>query len=413
MRIVPIASCWPYVTAMKVEVAAVRLSRPPLFQGPGDVMQHLGQDVPWSDRTRASLNVEERTRLLRVLDNGADRLALKVSESDVWSRDRKPSDHFQGFFFDSGADHGQIVQFDTTLNEDGTAQWWFGSEDITVADVLAAKEAGLFTGDPSRILVVVDEPPEGVGNVLDFWFEVLRVLPEIQQYAKAAADAVAPWATLAGVIAGANAVVQKVRTRWDTTGGDLKRFEQLFKLPRTTPQAAALLGIDEQQVPALLHFLGLEQTRDAYWRPSNQPERKQLAELAGVADRAAHMSLTVAALRNGLAEVLALPSGDRAKQAEGIFRRHQFESFEQGPDRDPYITRSESGRDDQFDVVKFHSTDSEVERVVLGAIQIESDGRYSIVDPDGRKVVDRHGSEMRFHSLDRAATFIGGGYKAG
>jgi hypothetical protein len=397
---------------MKVEVAAVRLSRPPLFEGPEDVMQHLGQDVPWSDRRRASLNVDKRTRVLQVIDDGADRLGLKPRESNV-SRDAKPSDLFQGFFFDSGADYGQIVEFDTALNEDGTAQWWLYYEDITVADVLAAKEAGLFTGDPSRILVVVDEPRDGVGNGLDFWFEVLRVLPEIQKYAKAAADAVDPWATLAVIIAAANKAIQKVRTRWDRTGGDLERFEQLFKHPRTTPQAAALLGIDEQKVPALLHFLGLEQTRDGYWRPSNQPERKQLAELARVADRAAHMSLSVAALQNGLPEVLALPPGERAKQAEGIFRRHQFESFERGQDRDPYIARSESGRDDQFEVVKFYSTDNETGRAVLGTIQIESDGRYSILDPEGRKVVDSHGAEMRFDSPDRAAAFIEGGYHAG
>jgi hypothetical protein len=42
-------------------------------------------------------------------------------------------------------------------------------EAVTVADVITAKDAGLSTGEPSRILVVVDEPPDGVGNALDFW----------------------------------------------------------------------------------------------------------------------------------------------------------------------------------------------------------------------------------------------------
>ena len=190
-------------------------------------------------------------------------LGLKVRGTDGSSGDIKPSDQFQGFFFDNGNDHGQIVEFETTLNEDGTARWWFDSEAITVADVIAAKEAGLFTGVPSRILVVVDEPPDGMGNGLDFWFEILRDLPEIQQYAKAAADAVAPWATLVGVIAGANAVVQKVRTRWDLTGGDLRRFEQLFKVPRTTQQAAVLLGIDDRHVPASYTSLGLSKRATA------------------------------------------------------------------------------------------------------------------------------------------------------
>jgi hypothetical protein len=65
----------------RVEVAAVGLSRPPLFKGATDVMRHLGTEVLWSDRTRPTVNVRQRTRLLQAIDNGADRLGLKVKES--------------------------------------------------------------------------------------------------------------------------------------------------------------------------------------------------------------------------------------------------------------------------------------------------------------------------------------------
>ena len=141
-------------------------------------------------------------------------LGLKVRGTDGSSGDIKPSDQFQGFFFDNGNDHGQIVEFETTLNEDGTTDGGSTLRRSTVADVIAAKEAGHFTGIPSRVLVVVDEPPDGMGNGLDFWFEILRVLREIQQYAKAAADAVGPWATLVAS-SPARMPWSQVRTRWD------------------------------------------------------------------------------------------------------------------------------------------------------------------------------------------------------
>jgi hypothetical protein len=77
---------------MRIEVTAVRLSRPPLFESRTDVMRHLGHEVPWLDRTRAAVPVRQRTRLLRAIDDGAERLGLKVRESGVGSVDTRPSD---------------------------------------------------------------------------------------------------------------------------------------------------------------------------------------------------------------------------------------------------------------------------------------------------------------------------------
>ena len=66
------------------------LSRPPLLQGPDDVMQDPGDDVPWPGRMRAILNVDQRTKLLRVGDTGADRFGVKACGLDVWSGDVQP-----------------------------------------------------------------------------------------------------------------------------------------------------------------------------------------------------------------------------------------------------------------------------------------------------------------------------------
>ena len=120
------------------------------------------------------------------------------------------------------------------------------------------------------------------------------------------------------------------------------------------------------------------------------------------------MSLRAEALRKGLADVLALPPGQRAKQADGIFRKHQFEAYEYGQHtKEPYVARAENGRDDQFEVLDF---DAQSNRIVLGTIQVEADGTFSVIDPDGRTVVNRDGSDMRFSDIDQAAGFIGAGY---
>lgn len=204
------------------------------------------------------------------------------------------------------------------------------------------------------------------------------------------------------------AAIQAVRSRWDDTGGDLKHYESLFKVARNTQQAATLLRIREEDVPAILHFLGLELARDEYWRPSNKPERRELAELAA-ADAGGHWSLRVDSLREGLAEILALPPGQRRKQAEGILRRQAFEAAEQQEAKDePYVAKSESGRDDQFEVMKF---DDGYDRIVVGTIQLLPDGTCAVIDPDGRIVLNSSGSEVRLSGIDDAAEFISGRYK--
>jgi hypothetical protein len=301
------------------------------------------------------------------------------------------------------------VELEAILNSDGSAQWWYSPDAVTVGDVLAAREADVFLGSPHRLYVVVDEPPEGVGNGLDYWFELIRALAHVQEYAKAAADVAAPWVELGGIVLAARAAIQAVRSRWDDTGGDLNHYASLFKVARNTQQAAALLRIREEDVPAILHFLGLELARDGYWRPSNKPERRELAELAAVADAAGHWSLRADSLREGLAEILALPPGQRRKQAEGILRRQAFEAAEQQEGKDePYVARSESGRDDQFEVVKF---DDGYDRILVGTIQLLPDGTCAVIDPDGRTVLNSSGSEMRFGGIDDAAEFIGRSYK--
>jgi hypothetical protein len=127
-----------------------------------------------------------------------------------------------------------------------------------------------------------------------------------------------------------------------------------------------------------------------------------------VIDTAGHWALGIEERSRGLAEVLSLPVGERAKKAEGIFRRLQFEAAERDvADDEPYVTRSYD-REDHFEVVEFTR---EADRIVRGTIQIESDGTYSVIDPSGAAVVNRDGSEMRFRGVDEAASYIGHGYR--
>ena len=69
---------------------------------------------------------------------------------------------------------------------------------------------------------------------------------------------------------------------------------------------------------------------------------------------------------------------------------------------------SESGRNDQSEVVKF---DDGYDRIVVGTIQLLPDGTCAVIDPDGRIVLNSSGSEVRLSGIDDAAEFISGRYK--
>jgi hypothetical protein len=391
---------------VKIEVAAVQLERPPMLVGPRQVMRALARELEWQERPRAGVETSPGSPLQDVLEEGARRLGLRVRQSPGW--DSFPLSSVQWrLCFDGGDGPGRVVELEAMLDDYGAALWWFNPLQVTVADAFTAREAGLLDGDPLRAFAVVDEPTAAGGNGLDVWLEVIRGLSEAQRIVVAAGAVAGPWLVLKDSIRAAIWALNKARSAFDR-GGDLRRFSRLFRFPRTTQQAAALLGVGEEHIPDLLRFLGLERSRDGYWRPSNQPDRKQLAELGSVVDTAAHMHLRAVSLREGLADVLALPPGERAKQAEGIFRRHEFDAVERHPEQaDPYVARAENGRDDQFEVLKLDKGG----QVVLGTIQAEADGGYSVIDPAGRRVVDDRGSDMRFLGIDQAAAFISSGYR--
>jgi hypothetical protein len=148
-------------------------------------------------------------------------------------------------------------------------------------------------------------------------------------------------AAFGSVVAGAVSVARKVGHRLEATGGDFSKYERLFRLGRTSGQVAVLLGINEEDMPPIMHFLGFELDRPGVWRVGNAPDRELPRELALVANTAAHMHLGADVLQNGLAELLRVPQGERARQAEGIFRQLQYREVENGvADEDPFITRS-------------------------------------------------------------------------
>jgi hypothetical protein len=227
---------------MEIEVAPLLLGKLG-FDGPKETLANIGPAVEWGQRPKALISATPQAKLKKIIDKGAKSLGLKSSPGEYATGGLSPSELGSDYFFHDSSSSPPFVSLHAIVMKNGSAQWWYDPMGITLAQVQIAHDAGLLTGDPTKIYVVVDEPPEGVGNGIDYWFEVLRALPYLEPVLKTAAEGLLTY----GVVAAFTKGVQKLRTRWDTTGGDVKKYLALFQVPRTTHQAAALLSVPEEE----------------------------------------------------------------------------------------------------------------------------------------------------------------------
>jgi hypothetical protein len=298
------------IPAMEVEIAPL-LRTESAFKGRRGLMKNAGPIVPWDQREKASIKVDTDTKLGEIVDKGARSLGLRVKRNRYSHIRVKPSELNNGIYFHSAAD-STFASLDVILNTDGSAQWLFDPMEVTVGQLEEARRAGLLIGDPARIYLVLDEPPTGMGNGIDYWLGVVETLPYLKDFLAIQGAASSIIVTIRGFIS----VAQKARGRWGKAGGTIKRFSQLFAIPRTTKQVADHLGIPEEEVPSTLHFLGIRRSPDGYWRPDNEPEGKELRELVLVTDTVGHWHLTPEERSEILRRIIGFPAGERAKHAE-------------------------------------------------------------------------------------------------
>ena len=314
----------------------------------------------------------------------AQEFEVRPITSEKWPTAPEVAQAQSGAYFDSTDGDGGPVLLEALIQDDGSAQWWFDPDQVTLADVNRSVQHELLLASPARLYVALDEPPQGVGNGLDYWFEVIRVVPQIWNGLATVSQALAPIVTVAEAGRLLMGVIIRQRGRWSGSGGNLGAYQKLFAVARTTDQVSDLLNVAPEMVPPIANFLGLRLGPDGFWRVSNEPAAKELRELAKVADLAAHMHLRASSLRRGPLEILAFPVGERAARATGVFRQWEFRASESNEEWDPYVAGSSRGREDQFEVVKFGTDYS---TILLGTIQTETDGTFSVLDPEGRPIL--------------------------
>jgi hypothetical protein len=281
-------------------------------------MNSSAPHVAWEKRERAVLEVPDSTTMAQIVNSAGKSLKIrKRGTSSLDSQRVELSEFYIRFLFYVAP--SEFARLETILNQDGSAQWMFDRMEVTLAQVHEAKAANLLFGDPSRICLLLDEERGGTGNGVDYWGGILQLLQSpllVYGTLSAAKD----------IFLGASKVVRKCRERWSVSWGTLKDYKQLFRIPRTTQEVATLLAMPEEDVPAILRFLCIEQTSDGYWRPNNRPSDKELRELVEVIDTLGHWSLSKEITSEVLRRVLGHPVGERARHAEPIVRQVLFET---------------------------------------------------------------------------------------
>jgi hypothetical protein len=308
---------------MEIEVAPL-LRTTSAFKGPRKILGRCGPDVPWEQRPKTVISLKPETTIGEIVDRAAHALKLKLKKNQDYERSAR--DIQTRVLFHSVDGGSPFVSLDVILNSDGSARWRFDPMRVTVAELEEARAAGLLLGDSARMYIVLDEPPPGLGNGVDYWLSVMQSMP----YLEAFLTIHGAISAVTGTVMGFRKLVEKVRDRWGDTGGTIKNYDRLFQIPRTTRQIVTLLRMDEEDVPTIAHFFGLEQSADGYWRPHNRPERKELRELAAVIDTVGHWHLSNKQRSEALDRILGFRPGERAKHADPIVRQIIFEAHERG-----------------------------------------------------------------------------------
>lgn len=188
-----------------------------------------------------------------------------------------------------------------------------------MSDILVARQAEVFLGDPERFYLLIDEPLLPVGNGLDYWQQVFQTLGDLHAVLKSAGQEVEPYVLFGGILLSTRKFVESQKGK--LYGAKLKNYQQLFRLPRTDQQVAVLLGVDVASVPNLMGLFGLRKDPDGYWRPLHSPEMDELRELSLIIDTVSQWHLDHELREAVFADVLSHPVGDRAKHAEPSIRR--------------------------------------------------------------------------------------------
>jgi hypothetical protein len=284
----------------------------PQFDVAAELLARSQPNAAWSDRPRVLVRVEASTRLQEILRRAGEAFGFNPLLGDPAAGDFAYICRFY-----TGED-AESVYLNTIIDRQGVITNYVDPMKVTYGQIAAAAEAGVFIGDPARLLLLLDDRQQWGGNGFFFWENLIKALPDALLY-------------IGGVYGGARAVtdsattglkiIRKVRKKWYKRGVHLSDIKRVVARPRTTKEAAGLLGIAKSDTEKLLRSLALEPSSDARWRPRTDVDAEVLRLIFDSAELASEMYLECDTLRDALKQVLALPPEERLTQMANVFAR--------------------------------------------------------------------------------------------
>lgn len=284
---------------LDVEVALIADPAAPFEPGPIDSSCY---ELPFDQRTRVSLEVEESDSLASTLERAAAKMGLEPPE-DYWLRGHFDASHRKILFRKSDDECGPIrrsrgrLRFGELTLVDREGKAIFGVHDLTTvrfSDLLRSADAGTIEGDPLHPYLILDD---GWGDAPPLDWAAMQFGLEIAWEA-AKALAVAAGATT-GVMQARRLMLQRLdrgqaalraNPEWAQRGYRPDQFESLLtSRVWDADHAARLLGCSADQAEGTLLVLGyvLDPT-DRMWRFEGDEAGVMLSNIVAAINSFAH-----------------------------------------------------------------------------------------------------------------------------
>lgn len=258
---------------MRVEVAV--LGTPLLiFGAPARIFEQSDWNLPWEQRARVNLEVDETVAVGEILDRAAAELGIYVSDAYYQPPSLRVADNVSGvaFFRDSEDEgrNGDGAMTCTVLDDDGTVRWNQPILKLPIGRLIDASEHRLLDGNPRKIYLIPHPPGGGAFGEID-WAYVLAGLSFVWNFLATFDGAVGGIERLRRIFNSAVRSIGRLKDRWISHHGDLG---DVYELVEGRPawqedELAGLLGCSRSDLSDLLPAFGLVPGGDGMWQRDN------------------------------------------------------------------------------------------------------------------------------------------------
>jgi hypothetical protein len=230
--------------------------------------------LPYDQREQVEFEVSEDETLGAVIDRAADHWDI----GSTYGSRASPS----VAFYEEG--HRPRLWMELALL-DGDGRIYFTSDwrPVTYRDLLAAQEAGLLTGEPTRTYLLVLFPGVGDGGLLDWqtlsaaWDGLWYLLDKIDVVGGAYAAKKLIYDRLRARVKSAPIVVQQHRTDWEARGVRPDNLDRLLgQRPWAVEDFAERFDCTPQEAEALLLGAGYSRAESGLYRRGEDDEARLL-----------------------------------------------------------------------------------------------------------------------------------------